>query len=411
MVDNISNSILISLDLNKLYKIFLMNLHEYQAKKILASSKIKVPAGSVVTSSEEANSFVKANKGSTFAIKAQIHAGGRGLSGGVKIISSAEEACAFVSKFLGKNLITYQNEPHGQPVNNILIEETISISRELYFSIVIDRQSEAITIICSSAGGMEIEEISKNNPELIFTVSSEINKPQNSNDIKEIIKFLNINDEVAPQFKELIFLSYNLFIDNDLSLLEINPLVISNDNELIALDCKMSIDDNALFKHTESKDLHDWTQSDSKEKEAHYAGLNYIALDGSIGCMVNGAGLAMATMDLIKLSGGSPANFLDVGGGATSETVSKALKILISDNNVKVVLVNIFGGIMRCDIIADGIVNAVQEVGIKIPIVVRLEGTNVELGKETLNNSKLNIISADSLTDAANKAVEIANGK
>ena len=388
-----------------------MNLHEYQAKKILATSKIKVPAGSVVTSSQEANSFIKANKGSTFAIKAQIHAGGRGLSGGVKIISSTEEANAFVSKFLGKNLITYQNEPHGQPVNKILIEETISIIQELYFSFVIDRQSEAIIIICSSAGGMEIEEISKNNPELIFTARCEIHKPPNSNKIKEIIKFLNLNDEVASQFNELLLLSYNLFIDNDLSLLEINPLVISNNNELIALDCKMSIDDNALFKHNEIKELLDWTQSDSKEKEAHYAGLNYIALDGSIGCMVNGAGLAMATMDLIKLSGGSPANFLDVGGGATSATVNKALKILISDNNVKVVLVNIFGGIMRCDIIADGIVSAVQEVGIKIPIVVRLEGTNVELGKETLNNSKLNIISAESLTDAANKAVEIANGK
>ena len=388
-----------------------MNLHEYQAKKILASSKIKVPTGRVVTSTQEANSFVKANKGRTFAIKAQIHAGGRGVSGGVKIISSAEEASAFADKFLGSNLITYQNEPNGQPVNSILIEETISINQELYFSIVIDRQSEAVTIICSSAGGMEIEEISKNNPELIFTTTCETNKPLNSKNVNKIIISLNLNEVVAPQFNDLLFLSYNLFTNNDLSLLEINPLVITNDNELIALDCKMSVDDNALFKHTDIKELYDWSQSDSKEKEAHYAGLNYIALDGSIGCMVNGAGLAMATMDLIKLTGGSPANFLDVGGGATSETVSKALKILISDNNVKVVLVNIFGGIMRCDIIADGIINAVQEVGIKIPIVVRLEGTNVDLGKEALNNSELNIISADSLTDAANKAVEIVNGK
>ena len=258
---------------------------------------------------------------------------------------------------------------------------------------------------------MEIEEISKKNPELIITAACEINKSLSSNNIKEITRFLNLNEVVAPQFNDLLFSSYNIFTNNDLSLLEINPLVITNDNELIALDCKMSVDDNALYKHTEIKELHDWEQSDSKEKEAHFAGLNYIALDGSIGCMVNGAGLAMATMDLIKLSGGSPANFSDVGGGATSETVSKALKILISDSNVTVVLVNIFGGIMRCDIIADGIISAVKEVGIKIPIVVRLEGTNVELGKETLNNSKLNIISADSLTDAANKAVEIANGK
>jgi len=388
-----------------------MNLHEYQAKKILASSKIKVPAGRVVTTSQEADSFVKSNKGNTFVIKAQIHAGGRGASGGVKIISSAQEASAFADKILGEKLITYQNEPHGQTVNSILIEETISIRQELYFSIVIDRQTEAVTIIYSSAGGIEIEEISKNNPELIFTATCEINKPLNSKKIIEITNTLNLNDEVALQFNDLLFLSYKLFADNDLSLLEINPLVITNDNELIALDCKMSVDDNALFKHTEIKKLHDWTQSDSKEKEAYYAGLNYIALDGSIGCMVNGAGLAMATMDLIKLSGGSPANFLDVGGGATSETVSKALKILISDNNVKVVLVNIFGGIMRCDIIADGIINAVKEVGIKILIVVRLEGTNVELGKEALKNSKLNIISADTLTDAANKAVEITNGK
>jgi len=339
-----------------------MNLHEYQAKNILVSSKIKVPAGKVVTSSQEANSFVKASKGSTFAIKAQIHAGGRGLSGGVKIISSAEEASAFASKFLGKNLITFQNEPHGQPVTRILIEETVSISQELYFSIVIDRQSEAVTIICSSAGGMEIEEISKKNPELIITAACEINKSLSSNNIKEITRFLNLNEVVAPQFNDLLFSSYNIFTNNDLSLLEINPLVITNDNELIALDCKMSVDDNALYKHTEIKELHDWEQSDSKEKEAHFAGLNYIALDGSIGCMVNGAGLAMATMDLIKLSGGSPANFLDVGGGATSETVSKALKILISDSNVTVVLVNIFGGIMRCDIIADGIISAVKEV-------------------------------------------------
>jgi succinyl-CoA synthetase beta subunit len=388
-----------------------MNLHEYQAKKILASSKIRVPNGKVVKSPTEADSYVSAHKGNTFAIKAQIHAGGRGLSGGVKIISSAKEASNFTNKFLGTNLVTYQNEPYGQPVNSILIEETVSINQELYFSIIIDRQTEAVTIICSTAGGMEIEEISIKNPELIFTVSCEINKPLNSKKVKEVISSLSLNDKVAIQFNELLCFSYKLFIDNDLSLLEINPLVITDNNELIALDCKMSVDDNALFKHTEIKGLHDWSQLDSKEKEAHYAGLNYIALDGSIGCMVNGAGLAMATMDLIKLSGGSPANFLDVGGGATSETVSKALKILISDNNVRVVLVNIFGGIMRCDIIANGIINAVIDVGIKIPIVVRLEGTNVELGKETLNDSKLNIISADSLTDAANKAVEIANGK
>ena len=385
-----------------------MNLHEYQAKKILRVAGIKVPSGLVVTTPEEAASFMLSRNGDKFAIKTQIHAGGRGMAGGVRIISTAKEATDFAEKFIGKNLVTYQNKPNGQPVHQLLIEETVPIKQELYFSIVIDRQTEKVTIICSPSGGMDIEEISKESPELIFTISCVINSNINSNDLQGLVKLLQLNENVGSQFAKLLTSSYELFINNDLSLLEINPLVITNNDELIALDCKMSIDDNALFKHPELNELHDLTQLDSKEVDAHHAGLSYIALDGNIGCMVNGAGLAMATMDLIQLSGGSPANFLDVGGGATSETVSKALKILISDKNVKVVLVNIFGGIMRCDIIANGIITAVKEVGINIPIVVRLEGTNVEIGKAILNKSELNIISAESLTDAAIKVVEFS---
>jgi len=387
-----------------------MNLHEYQAKNLLKIYGINTPEHVVASTTKEAELAVQTLKGNTFAIKAQIHAGGRGKAGGVKIISSEEDAKEFSETWLGKNLVTYQNVPLGQPVHRVLIEETVSIDRELYFSLVVDRQLEKITLICSSAGGTEIEDISKKNPELILKISTSIKEEFCNQDTHQLCETLELNNSDITQFLLLITNTLKLFIENDLSLLEINPLVITAEKNLVALDCKMSIDSNALFKHPDMIDLQDWSQIDRKEAEAYHAGLNYIALEGNIGCMVNGAGLAMATMDLIKLSGGEPANFLDVGGSATADTVSKAFKILLSDPKVRVVLVNIFGGIMRCDIIANGIITAIKEVGIKIPIVVRLEGTNVELGKDILNQSDLNIISAESLTDAATQSVRLASG-
>ena len=386
-----------------------MNLHEYQAKNLLKIYGMDTPNHIVASTSKEAEMATSILKGNKFAIKAQIHAGGRGRAGGVKLISSSAQAKEFTELWLGKNLITYQNKPLGQPVHRILVEETVEINNELYLSILVDRQSEQIMLICSSSGGTEIEDISKNNPELIHKIGVPINNKFSNKELNKLCARLEISENLYEKFKDLVAEGLKLFIENDLTLLEINPLVTTNDNRLVALDCKMSIDANALFKHPHIIDLQDWTQIDHKEAEAHHAGLNYIALEGNIGCMVNGAGLAMATMDLIKLSGGEPANFLDVGGSATADTVSKAFKILLSDPNVRVVLVNIFGGIMRCDIIANGIIAAIKEVGIKIPIVVRLEGTNVELGKEILNQSTLNIVSADSLTDAAIQSVSHAS--
>ena len=387
-----------------------MNLHEYQAKELLRANGINIPKGKVSHNAEETYAIAE-KLNSNLVIKAQIHAGGRGKAGGIKVVKSAEEAKKFASSILGKNLITHQNKPHGQPVNKLLIEETILIKKELYFSILIDRQSESIVIITSRFGGIDIEEIASKDTNSIvkeyFTISQIITPPQ----IESLATGLGVGKKLFSKFEKFLISSFKLFKDLDLSLLEINPLVISNDDEIVAVDCKISLDDNARFRHKEISRAYDWLQIDKKEAEAFHEGLSYIALEGNIGCMVNGAGLAMATMDLIKISGGLPANFLDVGGGATSETVSKAFKILLSDKNVRVVLVNIFGGIMRCDIIAEGIISAVKEVGVKIPIVVRLEGTNVDLGKEILRKSNLNIISADSLTDAAKRSVELTTLK
>ena len=385
-----------------------MNLHEYQAKNILKSYNIFVPNFKTASTVSEAESAFSQLNGEKMAIKAQIHAGGRGKSGGVKIVSLKNEVHEFAEKWLGKNLVTYQNSPQGQPVHRLLLEETVDISEELYFSILIDRQSESVAMICSSSGGMDIEEVSEKTPELINKINFKINQDPSNGLIKKLIESFNEDVVIENEFINLVKNGLKIFVEKDLSLLEINPLVITKDRKLVALDCKMSIDDNALFRHEDVLELQDWTQADEKEADAHHAGLNYIALDGEIGCMVNGAGLAMATMDLIKLCGGEPANFLDVGGGATAETVSKAFKILLSDKNVKVVLVNIFGGIMRCDIIANGIIAAVKEVGVNIPIVVRLEGTNVDIGKQILKDSNLNILAAENLKDAAQKAVEYA---
>tara|TARA_B110000014_G_C20116206_1_gene589627 strand:- start:479 stop:1645 length:1167 start_codon:yes stop_codon:yes gene_type:complete len=383
-----------------------MNLHEYQAKELLKSNGINVPKSQIANSIDEAFAIAK-KFNSSLAIKAQIHAGARGKSGGVKIIKTPQEAKEFASTILGKNLITEQNKPYGQPVNQILIEETIPIKKEMYFSILIDRQSESIAVITSQSGGMDIEEIANKEPNSITKEYYKVNTKLTSNQIINLANGLGLEKKLFNKFKEFLESLSKIFNDIDLSLLEINPLAITDNDELIVIDSKISLDDNSKFRHQEISNIYDWSQVDKKEAEASLNGLSYIALEGNIGCMVNGAGLAMATMDLIKLSGGLPANFLDVGGGATSETVSKAFKILLSDKNVLVVLVNIFGGIMRCDIIAEGIISAAKEVGVTIPIVVRLEGTNVELGKEILRKSSLNIISVDNLTEAAKKSVEL----
>ena len=384
-----------------------MNLHEYQAKELLRKYEIQTPYGQVAETLNEVNALAKDIK-NPVVLKAQIHAGGRGKSGGVKVVKSKEEALEFSSKLLGKNLVTYQNQPSGQPVHKILFEETENIINELYFSILIDREEEKVCLVVSSAGGMEIEEISKKSPDLILKEFCNPITGLMDYQTRELANSLKFSADLAGKFNKFAKSAYKLFTENNLSLLEINPLVINDANDFVALDCKISIDDNALYKQKKLSELRDWSQDDSKEAEAHHAGLNYIALNGDIGCMVNGAGLAMATMDLIKHSGGSPANFLDVGGGASAETVSKAFRILLSDKNVKVVLVNIFGGIMRCDVIAEGIINSAKDVGVSIPIVVRLEGTNVDDGKKLLKESNLNIHSADNLTDASKIAVTYA---
>lgn len=382
-----------------------MNLHEFQAKQLLQRYGLAVPVGQVVQSAEAAAAATKEIAGDAWVVKAQVHAGGRGKAGGVKIVKSASEAKSVANNLLGKHLVTYQNAPDGQPVHQLLVEQTLPIARELYLSILVDRTLERVVMVASSAGGMDIEEVAATMPEKIL---QEVCDPLNGlvdYQARNLAFALNLVGDQIAAFTKLAKGLYKLFKENDLALLEINPLVVTTDGKLFALDCKMSVDDNALYRQKLLAEQRDWSQDDAKEAEAHHAGLNYIALNGNIGCMVNGAGLAMATMDLIKLHGGAPANFLDVGGGATAETVSKAFKIILADQNVQAILVNIFGGIMRCDIIAEGIITAVKEVGIKIPVVVRLEGTNVELGCKMLSESGLSIISAAGLTDAAKQAV------
>jgi succinyl-CoA synthetase beta subunit len=382
-----------------------MNLHEFQAKQLLQRYGLAVPVGQVVQSAEAAAAATKEIAGDAWVVKAQVHAGGRGKAGGVKIVKSATEAKSVANNLLGKHLVTYQNAPDGQPVHQLLVEQTLPIARELYLSILVDRTLERVVMVASSAGGMDIEEVAATMPEKIL---QEVCDPLNGlvdYQARNLAFALDLVGDQIAAFTKLAKGLYKLFKENDLALLEINPLVVTTDGKLFALDCKMSVDDNALYRQKLLAEQRDWSQDDAKEAEAHHAGLNYIALNGNIGCMVNGAGLAMATMDLIKLHGGAPANFLDVGGGATAETVSKAFKIILADQNVQAILVNIFGGIMRCDIIAEGIITAVKEVGIKIPVVVRLEGTNVELGRKMLSESGLSIISAAGLTDAAKQAV------
>ncbi len=383
-----------------------MNLHEYQAKSLLKMYGVAVPNGMAINNAAATLATTQSIDSNAWVVKAQIHAGGRGKAGGVKLVKTPQEAESVAKNLLGKTLVTYQNAPDGQMVSQVLIEETLPIARELYLSMLVDRSLERIVVVASSAGGMDIEEIAAKHPEQIL---QEVCDPLNGLvdfQARNLAFKLDLSGEQIGAFTKLLKNLYKLFKENDLALLEINPLIVTTEGKLVALDCKMSIDDNALYRQKSLAEQRDWSQEDVKEATAHAAGLNYIALNGNIGCMVNGAGLAMATMDLIKLHGGMPANFLDVGGGASAETVTKAFKIILADSNVRAILVNIFGGIMRCDIIAEGIITAVKDIGLTIPVVVRLEGTNVDLGKEMLRMSGLNIISAENLTDAAKQAVK-----
>jgi len=382
-----------------------MNLHEYQAKQLFASYNLPVPRGEVAYSVDDAIQGATQLGTSKWVVKAQVHAGGRGKAGGVKVISSKDELVSFAHSLLGTHLVTYQTDAKGQPVNALLIEEPCDIDRELYLSAVVDRSSRRVVIMASTEGGVEIEKVAEETPQKIFKIIVDPLVGVMPFQCRDTGFKLGLNDEQIKQFTHLMINLGKMFMECDLSLLEINPLVVTKAGNLLCLDGKVTIDGNALYRHHKLENMRDVTQEDERENRASDWELNYIPLDGSIGCMVNGAGLAMATMDVIKLHGGEPANFLDVGGGATKERVSEALKIILSDENVKGILVNIFGGIVRCDLIADGILSAVKEVKVTVPVVVRLEGNNAQLGAEILNKSDLNVIAATSLTDAAKKIV------
>ena len=385
-----------------------MNLHEYQGKLLFAKYNLPVSKGKVIFDAQDAEDACNEIGGSKWVVKAQVHAGGRGKSGGVELIDSAKSATRFAEKWLGNRLVTYQTDKKGQLVNSILIEECTSILKELYLSAVIDRDSQKIVFIGSSEGGVNIEDVAKNSPEKIIYQGIDIDNSNTQEEALSISKVLGLNDIQTKQLIPMIENLLRLFIEKDLSLLEINPLVINENGDLKCLDAKINVDSNALFRQPELQDMHDETQDDLQEAEAAKNDLSYVSLDGNIGCMVNGAGLAMGTMDTIKFFGGNPANFLDVGGTATQERVAKAFKIILKDKEVKVVLVNIFGGIVRCDLIAEGVVAAMKEVKINIPVVVRLEGNNADLGAQILSKANIAIYSINNLYDAANKAVELA---
>ncbi|WP_040724762.1 ADP-forming succinate--CoA ligase subunit beta [Thiomicrorhabdus sp. Kp2] len=385
-----------------------MNLHEYQSKALFSEYGIGVPQGQLITKLEQLDSALDAVGDNAWVVKAQIHAGARGKAGGVKLVTNREEAKQVASELLGGKLATIQTAGKELPINSLLIEQTLNIEEELYLSLVVDRVTRTHTFVISAAGGMDIEAVAEETPEKILSVHIDPTVGVMPYQCREVGFALGLTGDAFKQMGQLMTRFYKLAIDKDISQLEINPLVRTADNELIALDAKVNIDSNALYRQPGLVELRDFSQEDEREAKASEYQLNYIALDGDIGCMVNGAGLAMATMDLIKLNGGEPANFLDVGGGATPERVAEAFKLILSSSEVKSILVNIFGGIVRCDLIAEGIIQAVQEVGLNIPVVVRLEGTNVELGREILANSDLSIITADGLADAARKVVEVA---
>ena len=383
-----------------------MNIHEHQAKEILKKYGAKVPRGVFAFKVEDLLEKANNLKKEKYVLKAQIHSGGRGKAGGIKLVNNLDELEKEAENLIGKTLVTNQTGVNGRKVSRLYVEEVSEINKEFYLSCLVDRASSKITFISSDQGGMDIEEVAKKNPEKIITTKVEFRNQISEDNCKKVIKIFNLNKEANKDAIKLIQSIYKMFIELDASLVEINPLILTKDNQIVCLDAKMKFDDNAIFKHPEIKELRDLNEEEETEIEASKYDLAYIKLDGNIGCMVNGAGLAMATMDIIKLYGEEPANFLDVGGGASKEKVSAAFKIILSDKNVKGILINIFGGIMRCDVLAKGLVEAAREIKINVPLVVRLAGTNFKEGKEILENSGLEIISASDLGDAAKKIVE-----
>lgn len=388
-----------------------MNLHEYQGKQLFADYGLPVSRGFAVDTPDEAADACRKIGGERWVVKAQVHAGGRGKAGGVKLVKSADEARAFAEQWLGKNLVTYQTDEKGQPVSRILVENCTDIANELYLGAVVDRGTRRVVFMASTEGGVEIEKVAEETPEKILKAEIDPLVGAQPYQARELAFALGLEGDQVKQFTRIFLGLSRMFHDKDLALLEINPLVITEEGNLHCLDAKVNLDGNALYRHPDLLEMRDPSQEDEREAEAAKWELNYVALDGNIGCMVNGAGLAMGTMDIVNLHGGKPANFLDVGGGATRERVAEAFKLILSDENVKAVLVNIFGGIVRCDMIAEGIIGAVEQVGVNVPVVVRLEGTNAELGAEKLAASGLNIIAAKSLTDAAQQVVKAAEGK
>jgi len=382
-----------------------MNLHEYQAKQLFGEYGIPLSPGKPATSVADSLAAADALGGSSWVVKAQVHAGGRGKAGGVKKVGDRAQLEATARALLGSTLVTHQTGPTGRPVNQLLIEMPCNVARELYLACLVDRARERVVLMASTEGGMDIEAVAAKTPEKILKEFVDPVAGLQAYQCRELAFALGLSDKQVGAFTQILLALYRLFLERDLSLVEINPLVVTDQGALLALDAKINVDDNALYRQKALAAMRDAAQEDAKETRAREHDLNYIALDGNIGCMVNGAGLAMATMDLIKLHGGMPANFLDVGGGTTKERVAEAFKLILSDPNVKAILVNIFGGIVRCDLIAEGIISAVKEVGIRIPVVVRLEGTNVEQGRKLLKDSGLEIAAAESLTDAAKRAV------
>lgn len=382
-----------------------MNLHEYQGKELFSEYGLPVPLGKPASTVEEALAAAEALGGNTWMVKAQVHAGGRGKAGGVKYVTSKEAVAAESKRLLGRRLVTFQTDERGQPVNQVLIAQPCDIKRELYLGAVLDRSTRRVVIMASTEGGVEIEQVAEETPEKILKITMDPLLGIMPYQARDIGFKLQLTPNQLKEFTQILLGLGKMFVERDLSLVEINPLIIDENDHVICLDAKVVVDDNALFRQAQLRAMRDASQEDERENRAHNWELNYIALDGDIGCMVNGAGLAMATMDLIKLHGGNPANFLDVGGGATQERVTEAFKIILSDEKVKGILVNIFGGIVRCDMIADGIIGAVKEVGIKIPVVVRLEGNNADIGAKKLSESGLNIIAAKSLTGAAEQII------
>jgi succinyl-CoA synthetase beta subunit len=387
-----------------------MNLHEYQAKAILAGHGVAVPRGAVARTGEEAVAAAADLGGSLWVVKAQVHAGGRGKAGGIKVCKTHDAVKEAAEALIGGTLVTHQTGPEGKPIGSVYVEEGSDIARELYLALLVDRGSSRIAVIASTEGGMDIEEVAAKTPEKIVTMAIDPASGLQPFHGRRLAFALGLTGDLVKQTGKLLGAMYKTFVASDASMLEINPLVVTGDDRLVVLDCKFNVDDNALFRHKDLAELRDESQEDPAEQEANKVGLNYVKLDGTIGCMVNGAGLAMATMDICKLAGGSPANFLDVGGGANKEQIASAFRIIVSDENVKAILVNIFGGIMRCDVVAEGIVAAAKELDLSVPVVVRLEGTNVEQGKKILADSGLAITPADDLADAAKKAVAATKG-